>query len=173
MAEAFARTIIDATERCVAAPADYDARAELMWAAALGWSGVIPAGAGAVRLPNHMLEHSLSALYDVPHGAGLSAVIPGWGRYVVRSWGGGKLAKLGRTVFGTNAVGDEQAALDAISGFEAWCRRIRSPVNLRELGIPAEDLDRITDNAFNTSQAWKMTERYTRPVIRDILRECL
>ncbi len=172
MAEVFARTIIGATDRCVTAPEDYDARAELMWAAALGWSGVIPAGAGNVRLPNHMLEHSLSALYDVPHGAGLSAIIPGWGRYVTRNWGAGKIAKLGRTVFDSTAGDDEQAAMDALAGFEAWCRRIGSPINLRDLEIPAQDLDKITDNAFNTSQAWGMTTPYCRPVIRKILQEC-
>ena len=38
-----------------------------MWAATLAWNGVATAGLGKTELPSHLLEHSMSALYDIAH----------------------------------------------------------------------------------------------------------
>ena len=49
-----------------------------MWTATLALNGLTAAGLGRVGFPMHLIEHSLSALYDVPHGAGLAVVMLGW-----------------------------------------------------------------------------------------------
>ncbi|OGV82290.1 MAG: hypothetical protein A3K19_25150 [Lentisphaerae bacterium RIFOXYB12_FULL_65_16] len=173
MSEALAMTIVEAAETCVRSPHDYEARASLMWAAALGWCGLIPAGAGRARLPNHMMEHSLSALHDVPHGAGLSAIIPGWARYMVESGQSGKLPRLARNVFGVNEKDDRKAALAGIAAFEAWCQRLGSPTRIGQFGsIPKSALPAIVDNAAVTAIAWGMGDAYPRDVIAAVLDGC-
>ena len=172
MAEAFARTMIDATEVCVREPENYDARATMMWGAALGWCGIMRTGTGDARLPNHMIEHTLSALYGVAHGAGLSAVIPGWAKYMVVTNQLGKLPRLARTVFDVEESDDKDAALAGISAFEDWCRRIDSPTRIGELDVPENDVQDIVANVHNTAIAWGMSDVYTPATIEDIVHRC-
>ena len=72
-----------AEERVLARPADYDAWAELMWAGTIAHNNLLNTG----RIgdwASHDIEHELSALYDVAHGAGLAVVFPAWMQYVFR-----------------------------------------------------------------------------------------
>ncbi len=55
----------------------------MMWATTWAFNGLTSAGMGMISLPVHMIEHSLSAIYDIAHGAGLSIVLPGWMRYTL------------------------------------------------------------------------------------------
>ena len=75
MIYAFMRTLMEATEKSLANPKDYDARANFMWSGTLAFNGLTTAGMGIVGFPVHMIEHSLSALYDIAHGAGLSIML--------------------------------------------------------------------------------------------------
>ena len=70
--------LMEACDEALAEPNNYPARANLMWCATMALNGWTAAGLGMVGFPMHMIEHSMSALYDVPHGAGLSVVIPAW-----------------------------------------------------------------------------------------------
>jgi alcohol dehydrogenase YqhD (iron-dependent ADH family) len=78
LVEAIINTVIETTETLLANPDDYNARAEFAWASTQALNGLIYAGTSGYSYPNHMIEHSLSALFNVPHGAGLSVVIPAW-----------------------------------------------------------------------------------------------
>ena len=49
-----------------------------MWSATLAWNGLCFAGIGDFAFPMHLLEHHLSGLYDIAHGAGLSITLPAW-----------------------------------------------------------------------------------------------
>jgi len=76
-AETILRTVIENAPRAMAKPDDYNARANLLWASTLALSG--PVGAGVVGdWTCHMLEHELSAKYNIAHGAGLAVVYPAW-----------------------------------------------------------------------------------------------
>ena len=78
LVESIIKTVIETTEILLENPNDYDARAEFAWAATQGLNGLTPTGTKDGNFPNHMIEHSLSALYNVPHGAGLSVVVLAW-----------------------------------------------------------------------------------------------
>lgn len=45
---------------------------------------------------SHKLEHELSALYDIAHGAGLAIVFPAWMKYALAHGGEAKLAQFAR-----------------------------------------------------------------------------
>jgi alcohol dehydrogenase len=79
--EATMRSVAHNLPRVLAAPGDIDARAELMWTGTLAHNDLF--GMGRVGdWASHDIEHELSAIYDVPHGAGLAVVFPAWMKYV-------------------------------------------------------------------------------------------
>jgi hypothetical protein len=86
LVEGLMKTIMESTAVILKDPTNYNARANMMWSATLAFNGLTSAGMGMISLPVHMMEHSLSALYDVPHGAagwtmpppGIRRSLPGW-----------------------------------------------------------------------------------------------
>ena len=171
LVEALTRTIMESTGIILKDPVNYNARAAMMWSATLAFNGLTSAGMGLISLPVHMIEHSLSALYDVPHGAGLSLLTPGWMDYAV---GGNpqRFARFAREIFGVEDRVEMEAAREGIRRLKAWFSEIGSPTSLGEVGIPAGDIDRITANAYGLAQVWQLKD-YTPEVISDILRRCL
>ncbi|MDR1838019.1 MAG: iron-containing alcohol dehydrogenase, partial [Treponema sp.] len=62
---------------------NYDARAEIMWAGALAHNGLLDTG----RIgdwASHALDHELTALFEIAHGAGLAILFPAWLRYNIK-----------------------------------------------------------------------------------------
>jgi alcohol dehydrogenase YqhD (iron-dependent ADH family) len=170
LVESLIRTLMEAAETCLKDPADYNARANFMWAATLGFNGLTTAGMGIVGYPAHMIEHSLSAMYDVPHGAGLSIVLPAWMTWASRK-NPAKFARLAREVFGVKIKDDAKAAARGISKLNSWFVFIKTPVRLREVNIPRKDIGKIAENAVMLAETWKLSG-YTKEVITDILKLC-
>lgn len=171
LVEALTRTIMESTGIILREPANYNARAAMMWSTTLAFNGLTSAGMGLISLPVHMIEHSLSALYDVPHGAGLSILTPGWMDYAVGSRPG-RFARFAREIFGVEDRVEMEAAREGIRRLKAWFAEIGSPTSLAEVRIPAGDIDRITANAWRLAQVWQLKD-YTPEAISDILRRCL
>ena len=140
IAEALLRTVMTNAEILVKDPKNYDARAEVMWAGSLSHNGLTGFGSDGGDWMTHKLEHELGGLYDVAHGAGLTAIWGSWARYVYRDCLP-RFKKFAVNVMGVEAVGtDEAVALRGIEAMEAFYRRIHMPTNLRELGVnPTED----------------------------------
>lgn len=170
LVEGLMKTIMESTQAILKDPADYDARANMMWAAILGFNGITTAGMGRIGLPAHMIEHSLSAIYDIAHGAGLSIVLPGWMYHIVEK-DPVKFARLGREIFGVEDNDNMKAGIEAVDRLKGWFASIGSPVSLGEMSIPAEDIGKIAKNAYTLAQVWGLRD-YTENVIADILRRC-
>ena len=120
-------------------PADYDARAEVMWASSLSHNDLTGLGADGMDFVSHGMEHELGGMFDVTHGAGLSAVWPSWARYVYRDCLP-RFVKFARTVMGVEGTSDEDTALKGIAALEDFFRSIHMPVTLKELGVePTEE----------------------------------
>ena len=119
-------------------PTDYNARFEIMWAGSLAHNGILNGGNGGGDWGAHHIEMEVSAIFDVAHGAGLSAVWPSWARYVYKK-DVARFAKLGRTVFAIAEQDDKKAALAGIDKMEDFFRQIHMPVSLTELGVKATE----------------------------------
>ena len=158
---------MDACNRCLIDPRDYAARSDLMWTATLALNGLTAAGLGRVGFPMHMIEHSLSALYDIPHGAGLSIVIPAWLTWFARMHPQ-RIAQLGERLFGLQGGDAGETALRTISGFKEWFEKVESPVTLGQVGIPAEDIPLIASNALKLAKIWRLNQ-YSQEIIEEIL----
>ncbi len=147
LCEAVLKTMIHETPRVIEDPYNYEARANIMWAGMLAHNNVC--GVGRVQdWASHHIEHELSALYDVTHGAGLAVIAPAWMRHVLRI-NPHKLVQFAERVWdvppqeGDGA--EEVTALLGIERFEAFLRSIGMPLTFAEIGADAKDIDRLTE----------------------------
>jgi alcohol dehydrogenase YqhD (iron-dependent ADH family) len=170
LVEGLVKTIMESIERILENPRDYQGRATMMWAATLALNGLPVAGIGPHGFPNHMMEHSLSAIYDIAHGAGLAIIMPGWMRYASRKTPA-KFAQFAERVFGIKESSPEKLAEKGITSLKAWFEKIGSPTTLAAVNIPAADIEKIAANAVMLAKKWKLNE-YTKEVIAEVLRLC-
>ena len=162
---------MDSCDRVLQNLNDYDARADLMWAATLALNGLTGAGLGKVGFPMHMIEHSLSALYNVAHGAGLSVVIPGWMVYQAQQTPE-KFAQFAERVFGISSGSTEEKSTAGIQALRSWFEKAKSPTSLTSLRISKRDIPVIAENAVALAKVWGMRE-YTAKKIEEILTLCV
>ena len=150
MAEGLMRTILEMAPRAIADPTDYESHAAIMWCGSLSHNGLTGAGRGGRGRvgdwASHQLEHELSGMFDVTHGAGLAAVWGAWSRYVMPA-APERFARFARNVMGVQMEGDPSAvALAGIEAFENFLRSIDMPTNIRELGLELtnEQIDELS-----------------------------
>ena len=138
MCEAIMRTIVEEGRKTIADPADYDARANIMWAGTVAHNNVC--GVGRVQdWSSHAIEHELSALYDCAHGAGLAVVMPAWMEYVMDT-DTARFARFAERVFGVKENDLESSAKAGIRAYRQWLRFIGMPLSFSELGAKEEDI---------------------------------
>ena len=162
---------MDSCNRTLDNPEDFDARADLMWAATLALNGLTGAGLGKVGFPMHMIEHSLSALYNVAHGAGLSVIIPGWMIYQAQKTPE-KFARFAERIFNITSGSTEKKAAEGIQALLTWFVKIKTPTSLTALHVPLQDISKIARNAVALAKVWNMPD-YNEEKIEEILRLCV
>ena len=158
IAEALMRSMMDNVFKVLADPEDYRARAQIMWGGSLAHNDLTGCGLTG-DWATHEIEHELSGLFDVTHGAGLAAIWPSWARYVYKE----DVSRFVR--FAVNVLGVPQDFTDpegtAIRGIEAMERfyhAIGMPVNIHELiGREVTD-DEIREMARKCTRNYKITQ---------------
>lgn len=154
LCEGIMLTIINETNKVITNPGDYEARANIMWAGMVAHNDIC--GVGRIQdWGTHQLEHELSALYDVAHGAGLAVMFPAWMKYTVKH-DVMRFAQLAVRVFGCQMdfQNPERTAKEGIKKFESFLKSIGMPVRFKELGAKAEDIPTLLE----------MLKMDTRPV---------
>lgn len=132
-------SVIENTKIALENPTCYDARASLMWSASISHNDLTHMGYETRGdWSCHKMEHELSALYDVAHGAGLTSIWASWARYV-KDENPSRFARLGELVFGIKACNIELAANETIDRMEEVFKSFGMPTSLSELGIPATE----------------------------------
>lgn len=151
MSEALMQTVIYNARILLKEPGNYNARAEVMWAGSLSHNGLMGCGTGGGDWACHQLEHELSGMFDVTHGAGLAAIWGSWARYVYDA-NPERFAQFATNVFGIPCDGMdfEKTALAGIEAMEDFFRSIQMPTNLKELGLTLTD-SQIQELAFKCS----------------------
>lgn len=166
LVEAIINTVIDTTEQLLEDPANYPARAEFAWASTQALNGLIYSGTAGFSYPNHMIEHALSALFNVPHGAGLSVVMPAWMKWY-QERNPAQFARFAKQVFGL------ENAHQGILALETWFNKIGTPTRLSQLGITEADLPATVENVLGNAKWFGIADIYTREVVIAILRNAL
>ncbi len=141
MARGVVKTVMKHAPILLADPENYQSRAEVMWAGSLSHNGLTGCGNGGDDFATHRLEHELSGMYDVAHGAGLAALWGSWARYVMDDclW---RFRKFAVEIMDIPEEGsDRQIALKGIEAMEDFFRRINMPVSMSQLGVHPSDED--------------------------------
>lgn len=140
MAEGAMQAVIRAAKIAVKHPESYDAQAQLMWAGTIAHNDTV--GVGRVQdFGSHQIEHELSALYDVAHGAGLAVVFPAWMRYHMHK-NVMRFAQFAVRVYNCEMDFENPAntAMAGIEAHEAFLKSIGMPMTLKALGAKSEDI---------------------------------
>ena len=133
IAEAVLRSMKDNVFKVLADPEDYRARAQVMWGGSVAHNDLTGCGLSS-DWATHQLEHELSGMFDVTHGAGLAAIWPSWARYVYKE----NISRFVRFAVNVMDVPNdftdpEGTALKGIEAMERFYHAIGMPVNIREL----------------------------------------
>lgn len=150
ISEGIIKAIISNAGKVMVNPDDYNARANIMWAGTLAHNGIC--GCGKVEdWGCHGLEHEISALYGVAHGAGLSVILLAYMRFILDKKPD-RLAELGRNVFEKyqNDRDDSKAAKAALEEFEKFFKSIGMPVTFSQLGIENPDVELLVKRVHET-----------------------
>jgi len=163
LVESIVKTVMETTEKILENPYDYNARAEFMWAATLALNGITRTGYGGGVYVNHMIAHSLGALYDLPHGACLSIVIPAW-MWWYKDKNPTQFERFAKEIFGLNKKEE------GIKALKSWFKKIGAPVSLQDGNIPSSDIDKIANHVYHTTAVlWGLDKVYTVDKIKEIL----
>jgi alcohol dehydrogenase YqhD (iron-dependent ADH family) len=135
IAEAILKTCIEYGAKALVNPQDYEARANLMWASSLALNGLTATGKLPGDWATHDMEHQLSVVNDLTHGAGLAILFPVWMKYVLSPLTAPKLAQLARNVWGVNESDDMLAAEKGIAATRAFFSSLGMPSTLSEVGF--------------------------------------
>ncbi len=152
LAEAIIRTVIDNLEIAIENPNNYNARANLMWCSTMALNGII--GLGKEQDWNsHQIEHALSGIYDIAHGAGLAIVFPNWMKYVYKN-SINKFKKYAVNIWNVDTKNktEEEIALEGINKTKEYFSRVGAPVTLSEVNIPESDIDKIVETVILTGE---------------------
>lgn len=142
LCEGTLKAIIKEALTVIKEPENYGARANIMWAGTIAHNGICGVGCEE-DWASHFMEHEVSALYDVTHGAGLAVIFPAWLTYMadhnVR-----KVAQFANRVWDVPASEAKKAmALEGVARMKAFLHEIGMPTTFRELGIENPDISAL------------------------------
>jgi len=159
--ESIVKTVIQETYKLMLNPLNIESRSNIMWASSLALSGFTTAGIGRFKFENHLIEHALSAYYDIPHGAGLSIVIPAWmkeNREKMKR----KFEKFAKNIF------NSKTADEGILRIESFFKDINAPTSLSHYKIT--NIKELTDNIIECAPTRGLN--LTRDYIERIFERC-
>ena len=135
-------SIMEEARKLLQNPNDYDARANIMWAGTIAHGGICGTGREE-DWASHFMEHELSALYNVTHGAGLAVIVPAWMTYLAEEKSE-KLSQFAHRVMQVSDSGDAVAdAREGIRRLKEFFRAINMPLTFGEIGAREEDIPEL------------------------------
>lgn len=152
LCEAAMQALIQNLPKVLKERENYDAWAEVMWTGNVAHNGLLGKGREE-DWASHGIEHELSAIYDIAHGAGLAIVFPAWMKYVWKKHPE-RFVQFGVRVFGIDTEGispkgkkEEEICTEAIAALEDFFHGIGLPTRLRDVGIGKENFDVMAKKA--------------------------
>ena len=144
LCEGLLKAIIGQARIVMQTPTDYDARANLMWSGTLAHNGLCGVGRDE-DWSSHFMEHEISAVYNVAHGAGLAVIFPAWLTYMAEHHVD-KLYQFAVRVWDIPESDDRKtAALRAVRKLKEFFTSLGLPVDFKGLGIEQPDIDLLVN----------------------------
>ncbi len=171
-AEGILQTLIEVGEETIENPTNYDARANLVWAATMGLNGLIGAG-----VPQdwsiHMIGHEVTAIFGVDHAKTLATILPATWK-VRKAEKFEKLLQYAERVWDLREGTDEEKVDSAIKKTEEFFQSLGITTKLSDHGVGEDDVDRIIDSLKSHGMV-KLSERgdQTLEITRKIIEKAL
>jgi alcohol dehydrogenase YqhD (iron-dependent ADH family) len=152
LCEAVLKTVINNSPVVLEQPDNYQAWAEIMWSGTIAHNNLLNTGRTG-DWASHDIEHVLSGIYDVAHGAGLAIVLPAWMKYVYKH-DIKRFSQYAARVWNVDYSfwTPEKTVLEGIERLESFYKSIGLPTKLGELGIPADGLEGVADRCTDSDK---------------------
>ena len=144
IAETIMRNVMENARKLKTDPNDYDARANIMWAGTLAHNGLCGNGKEE-DWSSHRLEHEISAIYNVAHGAGLAVMVPAWLTFVAAK-NPKKVMQFAVNVMGVDPAGKDEKVVvaEGIAALKTFYHEMGLTTSMRELtGVAEPDIDAL------------------------------
>ena len=172
LCEAVILSMINTVPKVLNDPTNYEYRANLMWAGTIAHNDLIGMGRSQ-DWNSHGLEHELSALYDVAHGAGLAVVMPHWMEYVI-DHDPIRFQQMAVRIFGVKQTNDpKKDGLKGIKKFKEFLSSIGMPLTFREIGAKKKDIEYMVKMLGVNGKARDGFMKLTEDDCRNIYLACL
>ena len=139
------KNILDYAQGVLNNQEDYDSWAEIMWSGTLAHNNLFGSGRED-DWASHDIEHELSGIYDIAHGAGLAVIFPAWMKYNYKQ-DVDRFAQWAVRVW--NIEEDfwsrEKTALAGIQKFEEFLLSLGLATTLEGVGIDESRLEEMAD----------------------------
>lgn len=139
VSEGLLMAIMEEAPKVMATPDNYQARANIMWSGTLAHNGICGTGRKEDWV-SHFMEHEISAVYGVTHGAGLAVVFPAYITFMAHNRPE-KAAQLARRVLGVTETDNKTAALEGAARLKRFFKSLGLPTDFAGLGITDPDID--------------------------------
>lgn len=156
------KTVMRTTEILLKDASNYEARGEFAWAATQALNFSTFCGVENNRFDTHFIEHTLSAEYNIAHGAGLSIIVPAWMKWQKKYLP----ERFERFAIHLFDVKDADAGIEAL---KQWYTKIGTPVTLGEGNIPAKDIPVLVDKLAVVAKMWGAETLYNKEMITTVL----
>lgn len=148
--EAVMLTMIKEGRRVMADPQNYEARANIMWAAMVAQNNSTGVGR-AQDWGTHHMDNELGINYGCSHGAGLALLFPYWMEYAMKTQGTQRFVMYASRVWGCQIDFEhpENTAMEGIRCFQNFMKDIGMPTRISDLGGKPEDIPGMVENMFH------------------------
>ncbi|RUL46444.1 iron-containing alcohol dehydrogenase [Lysinibacillus antri] len=148
MCEGVLRTVINTAPKLIEDLNNYKLRETILLAGTIGLNGFLSMGSRG-DWATHNIEHSVSAVYDIPHGGGLAILFPNWMRYNV-AVNPERFAGLATRVFNVNPNGKstEEIANEGINRLSEFWKSIGAPSRLADYNIDDSELETLVEKSM-------------------------
>ncbi|HPC78289.1 MAG TPA: iron-containing alcohol dehydrogenase, partial [bacterium] len=172
LCEATLKTVIYNVPIVLKKPDDYDARAQIMWASTIAHNDLLSTGRTG-DWASHGIEHELSGIYDIAHGAGLAIVFPAWMKYVYKH-NIERFIQFAINVWNVepNFESPERIALEGIERLKRFFKDIGLPTSLSEANIGEDRLEEMATKATERGELGEFVKLKKEDVL-NILRSVL
>ncbi len=172
LCEATLKTVIYNVPIVLKKPDDYDARAQIMWASTIAHNDLLSTGRTG-DWASHGIEHELSGIYDIAHGAGLAIVFPAWMRYVYKH-NIERFIQFAINVWNVepNFESPERIALEGVERLKRFFKDIGLPTSLSEANIGEDRLEEMATKATERGELGEFVKLKKEDVL-NILRSAL
>lgn len=172
LAEGVLMAIMEEATEVMRDPCNYQARANIMWSGTLAHNGICGTGRREDWV-SHFMEHEISAVYGVTHGAGLAVVFPAWMTFMA-GHAPERGAQLARRVLGVVESDDRKAALEGVRLLRNFFASLGLPLTFGQLGIENPDIPLLVRKLHENKGAeiggyYRLTARETEEIYRLML----